>query len=118
MLAFGRRYCAAFQGKFGWDFSGSSNLSELNTVLRCTFLVRRLKKDVMRVWQRLAPALADDAQQLPAKTRSQIIVDMPPKPKALILQLMKQVRAMLACLHLVTGAAGAAVGKGTTLARR
>lgn len=41
------RYCNAHRDRFGyWDFSGSSNLSELNENLRATCYVRRLKKDV------------------------------------------------------------------------
>ena len=41
------RYCAAYEGSHGWDFSGASNLGELQEKLRSTILVRRLKKDVL-----------------------------------------------------------------------
>jgi len=47
------RYCAAAKkwiSKFvgeRWDFSGASNLEELQDVLRSTCMVRRLKKDVL-----------------------------------------------------------------------
>lgn len=44
---FAIRYCGARQERFGWDFSGASNLSELQEKLRSTILVRRLKKDVL-----------------------------------------------------------------------
>lgn len=44
---FARRYCNAHKGNFGWDLSGASNLSELNSKLRATCLVRRIKKDVL-----------------------------------------------------------------------
>lgn len=45
---YGRRYCGGTQGKFGWDFSGASNLPELQRKLRARVMVRRLKKDVLK----------------------------------------------------------------------
>lgn len=42
------RYCAAKQTRYGWDFTGASNLDELQSRLRSTFMVRRLKKDVLK----------------------------------------------------------------------
>lgn len=47
-FSYARRYCNATKGNYGWDFSGASNLSELNEVLTGNFMVRRLKKDVMK----------------------------------------------------------------------
>jgi SWI/SNF-related matrix-associated actin-dependent regulator 1 of chromatin subfamily A len=41
------RYCAAYQNRWGWDFSGASNLDELQYKLRSTLMVRRLKADVL-----------------------------------------------------------------------
>jgi len=46
-FTFGKRYCAASQTKFGWDFTGSSNLPELQERLRASIMVRRLKADVL-----------------------------------------------------------------------
>lgn len=43
---FVKRYCDAKQGRWGWDFSGSSNRHELNKRLRETCMVRRLKVEV------------------------------------------------------------------------
>jgi SWI/SNF-related matrix-associated actin-dependent regulator 1 of chromatin subfamily A len=40
-------YCDARQNRWGWDFSGSSNLEELQRRLRSTLMVRRLKADVL-----------------------------------------------------------------------
>ncbi|MDA4112099.1 MAG: DEAD/DEAH box helicase, partial [Thaumarchaeota archaeon] len=47
-MAYALRYCGAFKTRFGWDFSGSSNLDELQEILRSKFMVRRLKKDVLK----------------------------------------------------------------------
>lgn len=44
---FAKRYCAAYQGRFGWDMTGASNLAELQERLRSTIMVRRLKRDVL-----------------------------------------------------------------------
>ena len=55
------RYCAGHQTRWGWDFSGASNLDELQRELRATLMVRRLKKDVLT--------------ELPAKRRQ--IVELP-----------------------------------------
>jgi SWI/SNF-related matrix-associated actin-dependent regulator 1 of chromatin subfamily A len=42
------RYCDAYPGQWGWDYSGASNLDELNERLRSTVMIRRLKADVMK----------------------------------------------------------------------
>lgn len=44
---YAKRYCDARQTRWGWDFTGSSNLEELQQRLRATIMVRRLKKDVL-----------------------------------------------------------------------
>lgn len=56
---FAFRFCGAYQGKFGFNVDGAINLEELNTRLRATCMIRRLKKDVL--------------DQLPDKMPSQII---------------------------------------------
>ncbi len=60
-FSFAMRYCAATQNRWGWDFSGASNLDELQDRLRETIMVRRLKRDVLT--------------ELPAKTRQ--IIELP-----------------------------------------
>jgi SWI/SNF-related matrix-associated actin-dependent regulator 1 of chromatin subfamily A len=61
-FSFAKRYCNAQQILAGrrmvWDFSGSSHLDELQTRLRATCMVRRLKADVLK--------------ELPAKRRQVI----------------------------------------------
>lgn len=60
-FTFAKRYCAAHQTKYGWDFTGASNLGELQERLRANIMVRRLKKDVLK--------------ELPPKTRSIILLN-------------------------------------------
>jgi SWI/SNF-related matrix-associated actin-dependent regulator 1 of chromatin subfamily A len=46
---FYRRYCAAFQDKYGqWHLDGNSNLDELNDLLRSTCYIRRTKSQVLK----------------------------------------------------------------------
>jgi len=60
---YGVRYCAGFQkpaarGQMVWDFSGVSNIGELDKTLRSTIMIRRLKDQVLK--------------ELPPKTRTMI----------------------------------------------
>ena len=45
---FGIRYCRGHKRDGYWNFDGSSNLDELNTRLRSTIMIRRLKSDVLK----------------------------------------------------------------------
>ena len=48
-IKFIKRYCAAFETPWGhWDTSGSDNLDEFQELLRTTFMIRRLKNDVLK----------------------------------------------------------------------
>lgn len=58
---FGKKYCDAHHNGHGWDFSGASNLDELQRELRSSIMVRRLKKDVLK--------------DLPNKTRQTIVIE-------------------------------------------
>lgn len=62
---FGLRYCNGHKNSFGWDFSGASNLQELQERLRSTIMVRRLKEEVLT--------------ELPPKRRQ--VIELPPTPK-------------------------------------
>lgn len=42
------RYCAGFQDRYGWQIDGCSNAAELQTRLRSTFMIRRLKTEVLK----------------------------------------------------------------------
>lgn len=54
---FAFRYCNAFDGTWGFETSGHSNLDELNFRLRSTIMVRREKKEVL-------PQLPDKSYQI------------------------------------------------------
>lgn len=47
-VTYGKRFCAGFQDRFGWNFSGSSNLEELDELLRSkSGMIRRTKAQVL-----------------------------------------------------------------------
>jgi SWI/SNF-related matrix-associated actin-dependent regulator 1 of chromatin subfamily A len=54
---FAHHYCAPVRTEWGWDFSGASNLEELNTRLRSGLMMRRLKRDVLSQLPPLTRAL-------------------------------------------------------------
>jgi SWI/SNF-related matrix-associated actin-dependent regulator 1 of chromatin subfamily A len=61
---FAIRYCDAQRGQFGWDFTGASNLGELNERLRASgTMLRRRKVDVLpqlpRVTRQVVPLPVD-----------------------------------------------------------
>ncbi|XP_031970628.1 SWI/SNF-related matrix-associated actin-dependent regulator of chromatin subfamily A-like protein 1 isoform X2 [Corvus moneduloides] len=58
--SFALRYCDARKMPWGWDYSGSSNLTELKILLEESIMIRRLKSDVL--------------SQLPAKQRKMVVV--------------------------------------------
>ncbi|KAJ9577836.1 hypothetical protein L9F63_025302 [Diploptera punctata] len=58
---FGIRYCNGIKNNFGWDFTGSSNMEELQLLLESQIMIRRLKSDVI--------------SQLPPKVRQVIILN-------------------------------------------
>jgi len=65
------RYCDGCQTRYGWDVKGASNLPELQEKLRSTFMVRRLKKDVMAD----LPPKRRQVIELPANGCSQVITE-------------------------------------------
>lgn len=42
------RYCNGTKKKFGWDYTGSTHMQELQLLLKATCLIRRLKTDVLK----------------------------------------------------------------------
>jgi SWI/SNF-related matrix-associated actin-dependent regulator 1 of chromatin subfamily A len=44
---FAKRYCKPCKNRYGWDFSGATNLDELHERLRGTIMVRRTKSQVL-----------------------------------------------------------------------
>eukprot|EP00731_Ephydatia_muelleri_P007759 Em0004g97a len=59
---FGQRYCNGVKNRFGWDFSGASNMHELQLFLEDCVMIRRLKSEVM--------------EQLPSKRRQMVLLDL------------------------------------------
>ena len=68
-FAYARRYANAHNNGWGWDFSGADNLDELQEKLRTRFLVRRLKKDVLKD----LPAKRRQIIELPANGASKLV---------------------------------------------
>ncbi|CAF0806668.1 unnamed protein product [Brachionus calyciflorus] len=58
---FGMRYCDGKESRFGMDYSGYSNMTELRLLLEEKILIRREKKDVI--------------QELPSKMREMVILN-------------------------------------------
>ncbi|CAN0023275.1 unnamed protein product, partial [Ectocarpus sp. 12 AP-2014] len=79
------RYCAAFQGPFGLDVTGSSNSAELKMILEAAIMVRRLKEEVL-------------SDMLPDKDRQ--IVDVPCDAEVMkeVAELMEQKETIKASL--------------------
>ena len=59
---FGYRYCDLKMNHWGWDYTGSSNLKELQIKLRENFMIRRTRKQVL--------------SELPSKFRKPVLVEI------------------------------------------
>jgi len=75
-----KRYCDAKKGKFGMDYTGATNLRELNYILTSHIMIRRLKKDVLT--------------ELPDKIRQKVNVDVDPKQLTQIQEYLGQGKAL------------------------
>lgn len=73
---YAHRYCGAVNDGYGWDFSGYSNLEELQQKLRSTIMIRRLKEEVLT--------------ELPPKRRQ--VIELPSNPE--INKLLRQERTI------------------------
>lgn len=71
-FSFGMRWCNGKKDRFGWDFSGSSHLDELRSILKRTCMSRVLKhsvlKDLPKKTSTVIPVkLSDEKEYLEAK---------------------------------------------------
>ena len=66
---YAKRYADAHQNGYGWDFSGASHLDELQSKLRSTIMIRRLKVDVLTE----LPAKRRQVVEIPANGDSRIV---------------------------------------------
>lgn len=62
---FGVQYCNGHRTPWGWDFSGASNLEDLNVDLRTSVMIRRTKDEVL--------------EDLPPKQRAFLPIEIPGK---------------------------------------
>ena len=72
-MEFAKRYCDAYRSRFGWDFTGASNLEELQRHMRSRFFIRRRKADVLT--------------DLPEKIRQVVPLSLRPNERPLLDQL-------------------------------
>lgn len=68
---FAKRFCNAQQTRYGWDFSGASNLDLLQRLLREKCMVRRLKADVLTE----LPAKRRQVIEIPANGSSKLVAE-------------------------------------------
>jgi SWI/SNF-related matrix-associated actin-dependent regulator 1 of chromatin subfamily A len=45
---FGTRYCGGRKSYWGWEYKGATRTEELNTLLKCTCMSRRIKSEVLK----------------------------------------------------------------------
>lgn len=77
-IPFIKKFCAAFETPWGhWDTSGTDNLAEFQELLRTTFMIRRLKDDVLK--------------ELPPKRRQ--VVTLPQQGLSKVVKKEKQIFA-------------------------
>ena len=68
-FSFAKRYCGANKSRYGWDFSGATNLDELQQVLRASGMIRRMKANVLTE----LPAKIRQVISLPSDSVSRLV---------------------------------------------
>lgn len=67
--AYAKKYCGAYHNGWGWDFSGATNLDDLNRRLKATVMLRRTKGEVLKE----LPEKIRQVLELPANGASDLI---------------------------------------------
>jgi SWI/SNF-related matrix-associated actin-dependent regulator 1 of chromatin subfamily A len=68
-------YCGAIQTRWGWDFSGASNLEDLQFKLRSTIMLRREKSDLLDLPPKIVQIVnlsSDDIKDIVENERNEI----------------------------------------------
>lgn len=99
-FGYAKRYCGGKEGRFGLDVSGATNLDELQTRLRSTVMIRRMKADVLT--------------ELPEKRRQ--IIDFPADSTEAKAALKAEVKAVEARSRAQAAIAAAKKGGGDATA--
>jgi len=64
---YGIKYCAGFEGTWGWDYSGSSNSQELALKVKDRFMLRMRKEDYLKELPEKTEELVFIGENVPAK---------------------------------------------------
>jgi SWI/SNF-related matrix-associated actin-dependent regulator 1 of chromatin subfamily A len=117
-MEYGRRYCGARKGRFGWEFKGAKNLPELHALLKKFIMVRRAKKEVLtQLLPKTRTAIAVDCEGEEGKELKKLMKSAPDLAKALqdamrqegndpaVARLENSSRALLIQLYAKTGMA-------------
>ncbi len=88
---FGYKYCQLTETRFGWDFSGASNMEELNQRVVGPFMLRQRKKDVLKDLPPISYHTLPVLKELPEKLEEMVILntDMPAKVAKLETELLR-----------------------------
>jgi len=74
-LTFAKRYCAAFQGEYGWVADGASNIEELTVQLHGVML-RRTKNEVLDLPPKLRTWLDVEVSSMVARKLSAVVLEL------------------------------------------
>ncbi|KAI8099713.1 P-loop containing nucleoside triphosphate hydrolase protein [Halteromyces radiatus] len=86
MHQYGLLYCNGQLTKFGWNYNGSSNLSELHFLLERSVMIRRLKENIEM-----------DTLSLPSLVRQKVLMPIDPSKKRFLSKLQSDLARLRSC---------------------